>query len=61
MKTIFVEVTIVYKDDKVEKFESCDTPYLGAEWVTLYPRNEPLSRKMVAREKIDNISWKYRV
>ena len=59
MAKVYVEVTIKYRDDKVEKFKCSDTPGVNPDWITIYPLKEPLSRIMTPREGVASVSWRY--
>lgn len=50
-----IEVTIIYKDEKKEKFLCVDFPYI-ADWVTIFEEN--LSRTVIPRDKISEINYR---
>lgn len=57
---IYLEVKIRYKDDKEEFFKSFFEPAVGADFVTIYPLETGLKLFVIAREKIDEMDWRYK-
>ncbi len=51
-----LQVTLKYKDDSTGTFDCVDFPSIG-EFLTLYLEN--FERKMIAKEKIDEINYKF--
>jgi hypothetical protein len=56
---IYVQVKIRFKDGTKETFDSADTPMMGNDWTTLFPLNDPLSRRMIRTDTIEEVSFKY--
>ena len=59
--TVFVKVTITYKDDTKQEFECSATPYVDKDWVTIYPYRDPLSRIYILGERVSEVSVDYAV
>jgi hypothetical protein len=61
MSKIYVEVKVKYRDDKESVFESWDTPSVGSDYITIYPKNRsPLARQLIPKEAIAEINWEYK-
>ena len=56
---IYLEVRIKYRDNKEEFFKSFFEPSIGPDFVTIYPLEARLKLFLIAREKIDEIDYKY--
>ena len=52
-------VTVTFKDDKTEKFECCDTPNVGGYWLTIYPYQDPTSRKFISMQRVSEIEYRF--
>lgn len=56
---IIVRVRIKFKDDKYEEIDCHDTPYVGGDWITLYPLKDRLSRRIITTQAVEQIIYDY--
>ena len=61
MSQIICIVSIKYRDDNVKNYDCGDTPAVNADWITHYPSKDPTSHKMIPREGVAEINWKYQI
>lgn len=57
---VYVKVQVTFKDGKRNTFNCSDTPTLGGDWVVIYPLSDPMGRKQLRTELIDEINWSYK-
>jgi hypothetical protein len=57
---IYVELTIRYRDDKTKSWDCFDYPYIGNDYITITPKDDPTERVLIPNEAIDEISYNYK-
>ena len=61
MKGVEVIVDVTFRDDKTKKIACWDTPSMGGDWVTIYPKTRtPMGREAIPAAAIKDISWDYK-
>lgn len=59
--SVDVVVEITFRDDKKKHIKCWDTPGIGGDWITLYPKTKsPMGRELIVTAAVKDITWDYK-